>query len=368
MKYKYLFFACDPGGANAIVPIIKHFENYEKCIVYGKNKALSVFAREGIRCVNIETIESCENKIDNLLLKYKPEIVITGTSSNDFFEKKMWIVAKENRITTIAVVDHWTMLGYRFSKHTVNESKEFERDHDLSYTPDHITVIDDYCKSQLVKLGIAEYKVHVMGNPHFEYYKKQIDEIPDVLIQQYIKKYNIDGKRIILFASDNISDAFDERDKGKELYWGYNEKTIFGYLEYILNQRHEEDFIVIIKPHPKEDVQYWYELKLNPNKYIIDDKTDTKTILKASDLVISMQSMVLFEAALCGKKYMSIQIGLKRENPFVLSRLGIAETILDQDGLEKAMNDFFLDKYDCSAWRMNDNSIEKITKFIGELK
>ena len=368
MSYNYLFFACDPGGANAIVPIIKHFENKEKCIVYGKNKALSVFQSEGIKCINVEHFEDCENRIDFILLQDSPKVIITGTSSNDYFEKKMWAVAREQGITSIAVVDHWTMLGYRFSKYTVSQNREFEIDHNLSYTPDYIFVIDDYSKNELVKLGLPDSKIYVMGNPHFEYYRRQVEGISADCVQQYKQRINAGDKKIILFASDNISDAFEEKENSTELYWGYNEKTIFQCVKTILNQRIEDDYIVVIKPHPKEDVQYWHELNLDENRYIIDEKTDTKIVLKSSDIVISMQSMVLIEAALCGKKYMSIQIGLKRENPFVLTKLGIARTILNVKQLNECMNDFFAEKYNCSKWNLCEDSIKRIVKFIGELK
>lgn len=368
MRCSYLFYACDPGGANAIVPIIKYFENIEECIVCGKNRAILIFENEGIKSIDVELIENCESEIDSLLSQYSPKVVITGTSPNDFFEKKMWIAARERSIKTIAVIDHWTMLGYRFSKHTLRENKEFEIDHDLSYTPDYIFVIDDYSKGELVKLGLPDSKIYVMGNPHFEYYRRQVESISADCVQQYKQRINAGDKKIILFASDNISEAFDEKENSKELYWGYNEKTIFGCVKSILDQRIEDDYIVVIKPHPKEDIQYWYKLNLNKNKYIIDEKTDTQIVLKASDIVISMQSMVLIEAALCGKRYMSVQIGLKRENPFILSKLGIARTILNDKELNASINDFFTEKYNCSEWNLCEDSIKRIVKFIGELK
>ena len=44
-----------------------------------------------------------------------------------------------------------------------------------------------------------------------------------------------------------------------------------------------------------------------------------------------MTSMLLIEAVIVGKPVVSVQIGLKKKNPFVLDRNGILRSILDKE-------------------------------------
>ncbi|MCI8918703.1 MAG: hypothetical protein HFH29_08040 [Eubacterium sp.] len=70
-----------------------------------------------------------------------------------------------------------------------------------------------------------------------------------------------------------------------------------------------------------------------------DRDTDSFSVLKAADLVCGMSSMFLLEAVICEKPIMSIEIGLRQENPFILEAAGICKSILDENTLYNKLRD-----------------------------
>jgi hypothetical protein len=80
-----------------------------------------------------------------------------------------------------------------------------------------------------------------------------------------------------------------------------------------------------------------------------------------------MSSMFLIEAAYLKKPVMSILIGLRKENPFVLDRIGYLKSIKTYEGLKSNLIDFFQNK---SAPLMDLNlkhgSIDFIIKYLEE--
>ena len=56
--------------------------------------------------------------------------------------------------------------------------------------------------------------------------------------------------------------------------------------------------------------------------------------------------MMLLEAYICEIPILSVMIGLKRENPFVLNNIGICKTIIGRQELEEKISFFFRGNYD----------------------
>lgn len=89
------------------------------------------------------------------------------------------------------------------------------------------------------------------------------------------------------------------------------------------------------------------------------------------DVVCGMSSMFLLEALICNKDILSIEIGLQRENPFVLDRLGISKSILTEEELFQKLeklfkNQKFHQQTEVSEFDYIKNATDKVISFIEE--
>ncbi len=73
----------------------------------------------------------------------------------------------------------------------------------------------------------------------------------------------------------------------------------------------------------------------------VDSENDSFSALKSADLVCGMSSMFLLEAMICGKQVVSVAIGLKRENPFVLDKTGQCKSVLSEEDLQERIAQAF---------------------------
>lgn len=369
---RLFFFARDPGGMNALIPIIMKTSNIYQVFTFGKDYALECYQKRGGNCIKDITQycnEVSEECLYNLLGEVIPDLIITGTSSDDFTEKYLWMAAARRGIKSIALIDSWVNYAVRFSQYSLNDMPVNPK-YDLKYLPDYIFTIDNFSKQEMLKEGIPEERIYVTGQPHLEYIKNCILEVPDEEVESYRQKIGCSNNtKLVVFASDNISDSFNDTDN--ELFWGYNEKTIFPYVYKGLSmaQLRGEQFVLLIRPHPKEDVNFWYRVckEKKGMKIIVDNSTIGDIVLRAADLIISMQSMFLVEAALVGKQIISLQIGLKKENPFILDRIGIVESILDYETFKQELLDFFSDKRRGIFWDVSGDALNRINDLIEEI-
>lgn len=344
---KLLFFARDPGAANCLVPVINRcISNYD-VIVYAKDVAFKRFLHFGI---NVRMAEKyCFDKgiksLVTILKDIAPDAVITGTSVDDYTERYLWKGCAILGIPAIAVIDQWTNLGIRFSRFDYLHENDYAKELSHDFLPTSICVMDDLAKNMIVGEGIEDDRIIVTGQPHFD------------MVRQYFEETNaeVEPTTVITFVSEPIFRDYD--NFGSENYWGFNEFTIFDELIEVLVEKSDlidEDFKVIVRPHPRDDLKMWEDklASIQNMNVLIDSDSTTYELLKKSSLVCGMSSMMLLEAAICDVPIMSIMIGLKRANPFVLNNIGICPSITDRESLEENMETFIRGEYN------------KISKFI----
>lgn len=319
------------GGLNVILPVYKESENSFEPFIYAKDFAFQKLRAEGISVINIE--QECrieEEEIYHFLKRVNPDVVVTGTSLDDYTERYLWKAAERLRIKSYAILDQWMNLGIRFSEYTYAEAELYKKCHEHCYLPYRILVMDELAQRMLIEEGVDGERIVVTGQPHFETVYAKYQQVSEVYDRKY---WNI------VFVSEPISNDYDKNDKQK-LYWGYNEKTVFRQLyDCLLRQADclSKDIRLIIRPHPREDINNWKEIvQTLSSKHImteLDEKNSSFEILKSADVICGMSSMFLLEAVICEKPIVSIEIGLCRENPFVLDRIGICHSVLTEEEL-----------------------------------
>lgn len=339
-----LFFARDPGGANAILPVYKKAKTKYHTIAFAKQYAIKRFEDAGILVHDME--KECDTEsfeaVKAFLEKKKPDAVVTGTSLDDFTERYLWKASAEVGIVSFAILDQWTNLGIRFSGCDYTQEEEYAKYHLHTYLPTRIFAMDALAKQWLMEDGIVEDRIVVTGQPHF-----------DTVSKRYQKAAACYGHTdwTVVFASEPISKDYDQG--GKESYWGFNEKTIFAALYrslYKLSKKQAagRGIRLVIRPHPREAYNDWNRAteRLHTESIRIEVNTTDESfaLMKSADVVCGMSSMFLLESVICQKPVLSIQIGLIRENPFVLDQIGCCRSILSEEKLEEALGEVYASK------------------------
>ncbi|EHJ01500.1 hypothetical protein CDLVIII_5009 [Clostridium sp. DL-VIII] len=378
MNKKIILFSRDPGGANTVAPLYKKLilKGYDVKL-YGKDVALSKYDEYELKGIDIATAinEISLDEMEKFLVKEAPDFIITGTSADDFTEKYLWKASEKLGIKSFAILDQWVNYGIRFSRFSVNELKDYERDREHLYVPYKILVMDEYAKGQMVKEGIKENKILVSGQPYFDYLIDRNKKITNKLINKFKRSIGWDDDDfIITYVSEPISRTYSEND-GSEHYWGYSERTVFCEFIKALNdvtKRFNKKVKLIIRLHPKENEDNYDELiNLVNTKFItplIDRELDGFILMNLSDLICGMSSMFLIESAILKRTILSIQIGLKRENPFILGRQGVVKSILTSTELKAEIEKIILgDVIEVSNFSIGKGSIENVINFMEEI-
>jgi hypothetical protein len=310
-----MFFAHDPGGCNAIFPLIDAFRL--------RNHDVSIYAA-GPAAVKIpEALNLSSDCLENVLRCENPDFIITGTSINDFTERFMWKTAKNCKIPSMAVFDHWLSYGIRFSKYGLRDVSLYNSDKSVDFLPSYIVVMDDFAKSEMQNDGIPASIIYPLGNPHFALLKNKSKNVDVAKTRSKFLKNNKNNK-IVTFASEPYEEESEDCSVSPE-------RKALADISRMLN--HRSDITLVVKLHPKEHENKYCEI----TQCIFDKKTDSIDMIMASDVVVSMTSMVLIEAAILGKKIISYQPNESNKNKFILTRNNVIEFINNPDELNRSL-------------------------------
>lgn len=353
MKKKIFMFSRDPGGTNAILPLVKPLrERGHEVILYGKDVALNIYRQNGLDVNDItdyvSRIEIFE--IETLLRNVHSDCILTGTSIEDFTERYLWKASEKCNIPSFAILDQWINYGIRFSKYGAYQSDIYKDDKVHPFLPMRILVMDEIAKREAILDGLEASRIEITGQPYFETLMQKMDYITQSTIQDIRKQINVEKNDfVITFASEPVSVDYrgniDEQD-----YWGFTEKTIFEELIKAIEDvaiGFKGKISIIIKLHPREGKNSYMDVieHFNNNnvKIALVENFDSCSLIAASNLVCGMSSMFLIEAAVTGKPVISITIGLKRESPFILDRIGVLKSVLSAEELREKLKLIMID-------------------------
>lgn len=343
---RVLVFSRDPGGANTVIPLVQPLrERGLDVLLYGKDVALDRYRQAGFAGMDVMTLlpEVTPDAVRRFVEYAAPEAIVTGTSADDFTEKFIWKAGAELGIPSMAIMDQWSNYGLRFSRHGVNDIGEYARERSHPYLPTLIVAMDDHARGEMIAEGLPQERIVVCGQPYFETVKASRNE------SDAIARFNaIAGIApedfVVLFASEPLTTTYGA---GALSYWGYTELTILSALISSLERIAGETgrrIALIVRPHPKEGQEHFAEVigRCRHVRCCFDSESTPWTLMNRADLVCGMSSMFLIESVILGRPVLSIQIGLRREDPFVLARRGITQSIATQEELETRLRNIIV--------------------------
>lgn len=271
---KVLFSAQDPGGKNAIAPVI------------------AVLKAEGA--------EVGENVT-------APDVFIAGTSAGDSPDKR--ILKNLGKTPSLYVLDFWSNYWQRFSTPGVK---------DFVYLPTRICVMDDIAKEEMIAEGFPVGRLVVTGNPHFDHFAdaitKESEKVERILFVSQPLRAIGDMSGYAPIACDEYAALKDVLEALAEL---------------------SERYYLSLRLHPKESADKFAEY-LGPRVRRALEPTLEEALSK-SGLVIGLSSPVLMQATAAGKKVLSYEPNLAGADPLVSNRVGVTTRIENKEELAKAL-------------------------------
>ena len=288
LKGKVLFVFSDPGGAKPILSLIEN-ENLSDSVVIS-DRIYPFFKDFRSR------VEPCNEEVETIIDKYKPDLIYTGTSYSSNIEKKFIRFAVLNGIQSVSFIDHWTSMR-----------KRFEDEKGSLILPDQIAVIDERAKQIAINEGLDENRIAITGNPYHKWLSRWK---PIVTKQEFLHSIGLDklNKKIALYAPDPLSNVngfstfgFDEISSTKEIIEAISEES---------NICH--DWIILIKAHPNQNLNKLKSLLVNNDMFkLLPPEIDTNTCIFYSDIIIGFFSSLLIEANILKKnifRYLPLEL------------------------------------------------------------
>lgn len=337
-RSRVVFAAGDPGGANALAPVIEQLKSEKNyCLsVFAYYTAAMVFHQKGIDFIELANTTTAE-QILTILADKQPNLIVTATSINPFELEKVFIDSgKRLEIPTLSILDFWSNYAQRFSR---GES-------DLVFLPDKIAVMDELAVSEMEAQGFPSDRLVITGQPAFD----RLFDLRQSLDCEHIRDRLGIGQdsKLIIFVSQPFVELFGKNSENP-LFPGYTQQSIFqALLETLEDIIGESDSSIVlgIMPHLRETDNWWAMLESDRVHIKVLSNENFEEVSLSSDLVVGMTSTKLVEAALMGGTAISLQLGAELSKRFDMERLGITKMIFKKSTLDTFLESFLLAKDD----------------------
>jgi len=320
-KPKILATSWHPGGINAIIPVIKKIkqDSLVDIIVFGHEFSEPILEQAGIDYKTIQDYSFPDVSIKSmqkLLQQTNPNLVLTGTSTQNgtqnILEQTITLAAKESKIQSLAVLDFWGNYYERFTDIYANANKRFQ------FLPDKIAIMDQYAQAEMFAEGFSKDKLVITGNPHFDGLEEKSNNFTNEQKNQILAKVGLNKKTHVFYAA-NVWEQYKE-EYG---FWDLDNIQLINTSINNLPIEHKQRTGLIVKPHPrtpKQDLEKIRKYIRTNNQRIEQERTKLVTdihphdLVLASDLTLTPNSTLAFEAVYMHKPCISVQPGLKTKN------------------------------------------------------
>lgn len=263
----------DAGGAEVLSSYVR--QERLNAVFSLAGPAIQIFERK----LGPITSVSLEDALD------KATQVICSTGWQSDHEWKAIKMARESGIPSAAFLDHWSNYLARFTRRG------------MTILPDEI-VVGDAIAEEIARQTFPGHLIRFIENSYIKDLKRRMDDlrlsvqpqkdVHTVLylcepLREYTEMYDIDAK-----------------------YFGYSEEDAICYFLNNIQKLGSNNFFVIIRPHPSEDLDkyswirkmYSFSIRISRGRDLLED-------ILISDTVVGRSTMAMVVALLADKRVIS---------------------------------------------------------------
>lgn len=291
---RILMAAHDLGGAQMYAPVCQELlAEGHNLLFFGAGPALGFWTNQGF---DVASCDPSGADAQKLIHEHQPDLVATGTSYKSDLERKLWKAATQENIPSFAAIDATMNLERRLR--LVDGSE-------LIY-PDRAAVVTAQCQVDMVRTGMDNHRITVVGQPHLQQLVTRLGELR--------QSHQTGSPAILTFYSEPIF-----QDEPGPLSPGYDQFTVFAAI--IAALKGMKNIRLVVRIHPREKSTDW-ELTLGDSETAgLDILLDTRThdaAIATTDAAIGMTSMALVESVLLGIPVLALQPARTRnDNPLL---------------------------------------------------
>ena len=291
---KVLAVFSDPAGAKSVLAFLNIYGIYA-------NKVTTISDRiyDFYKCFGYEVCSAEERSASEWIAD--AEVLIAGTSFPADLEFRLVHAAKEARIPSISLLDHWINMRVRYERNG------------LRVFPDLIGLVNEQAREQAEGEGLPSEKLEVVGNPHHEYLKRWN---PKVSRKKLLDSMGLkSNKPYLLYVPEPFS-KFQLKKK-----YGFDEIDGLNLIIEATNALPKRALSIIIKGHPNQNHELFEQelAKWHDKNLIYLYEGDINLLCFHSVAVVGFFSNALVEASILGKSVIRPLILLK---PSVTDSLG----------------------------------------------
>lgn len=333
-KPKVLIVARYAGPANALAQVARILiaDNRVTTVVIGFSHAAPVFRQHELPLWAVDDDEETPGVADKILEKERPDLVLTGTSLRPRLDGAFWHGARERHIATVALMDHWTNYSERFSEGT----------RPYAYLPDTIAVMDEIARRAMVDTGCPPERIVITGQPAFDYYTSLSPDSERELRELGRRELGVpEESALVIFASEPHA-KYNGSGPSSSTFLGYTEQdSLRLVLDAVagLSNSLSRSVQVVVKLHPLETSDRLRSVAEQNQKVAmrILQHYSSRKLIAAADVVTGMTSVFLLEAALSGKRAVSVQPSRKRQDDFTDHQRELIDRTDDASELQKTL-------------------------------
>lgn len=238
--------------------------------------------------------------IDRLLQSREITGLVTGADDVDESDTvRLWRAARAARLPVVVLLDHTNNLDLRFS----------DTDGSL-FVPDLVYALNQDSLDELRAVGLPESCLRIARNLHHARLKRLAGAERTAASRLRESWTEADNERVVLFASENTAEMAALRKTG-----GWDE---FGVLERLVADiasgrsvgplaPDAGPVVVVVRPHPRDTAGKYdrFQRAADPRVIVSGDGTPAQAA-QAADVVVGMDSALLYEARLLGTPAVSV--------------------------------------------------------------
>ncbi len=290
----------DPGGASALAPVLELLASEGRVLLenYTYAQGGTVLQRRSVPFLTLP-VGIDDAWIDEVLRHASLLLAATSANGQDH-ERRFLAAARRGCLPSLSVLDFWSNYRARF----------VESDGSL-VLPDQLAVMDDQARQDVIGIGIPASAVVVTGHPGLE---GLASRRPELAARGRALRTELGigpAERLVVFVSQPIADLYRQCEGNPE-HLGFEERGVLAAIVDALASIARDEGLgvtLLVRPHPRE-TGFAAPGHHGPPRMLIDGSEDAHASVMAGDLVVGMNSVLLLEAALLGRRVLSVQPGL----------------------------------------------------------